>query len=84
MQDSKPHKKLHILKWMMIPIGILNLFIMGLVISILAYSYFIKKDKATDISSVTQINDDWSLMPFTFLAVRQGGCLSGEEPAFSV
>jgi len=57
---------------------------MALVISILAYSFYIKKDTATDITSVTQIDEDWALEPFTTLAVRTGGCLSGEEPAFSV
>lgn len=40
----EPVPKMTILRYMMIPIGILNLFIMGLVISILAYSFYIKKD----------------------------------------
>ena len=43
MQDLNP-KKWNILKYMMIPIGILNLIIMGLVIAVLSYSFYIKKD----------------------------------------
>jgi hypothetical protein len=43
MQDLNP-KKWNILKYMMIPIGILNLIIMGLVITVLSYSFYIKKD----------------------------------------
>jgi hypothetical protein len=44
MQDLNPIKKWNILKYMMIPIGILNLIIMGLVIAVLSYSFYIKKD----------------------------------------
>ena len=43
MQVLNP-KKWNILKYMMIPIGILNLIIMGLVIAVLSYSFYIKKD----------------------------------------
>ena len=41
---QKAIKKWNILKYMMIPIGILNLIIMSLVIAVLSYSFYIKKD----------------------------------------
>jgi len=54
MDRKEEHiKKMSVLKYMMIPIGILNLITMSLVIAILAYSYYIRKDEKTDISSVT-------------------------------
>jgi len=86
MQDRKEEhiKKMSVLKYMMIPIGIFNLITMSLVIAILAYSYYIRKDEKTDISSITQIGSDWSLKPFVRLNVRPYGCLVSEEPAFSV
>ena len=72
------------LKVTMLVVGLIVIVVFTLCTSRLAYNFQVLNGTKIELQSISQISQDWSILPYTHITLRTGSCAANEEPVFGV
>ena len=63
-------------------IGVMVAAVVSLCITVLVYNTKVVNGIKIEMQAIEQINQDWSILPYTQITLRTGNCTANEEPVF--